>query len=160
MGTKEVIDYVMNSPGNTNKAVLRGLLGDMAENGSDGVVSLSITLWDENHDPMQTLDADEANALVKDRDTIHRVCILAEDDGHSEHTWHWIQSLYLDDEDEGYIASFVNVSTDSSGSVLNPWLSHLEVMENQIGLMFGGTQSVYQYLWVKRDDGTWIRFDD
>ena len=38
MGNKEVIDYVMNSPGNTNKAVLKGLLGDTASGGSgDGV---------------------------------------------------------------------------------------------------------------------------
>lgn len=59
MGNKEVIDYVMNSPGNTNKAVLKGLLGDIAGDGSGGDV-LTVTVdegvadktWQEIYDAM------------------------------------------------------------------------------------------------------------
>ena len=38
MGSKEVIDYVMSSPSNTNPSVLKGLLGNMTEGGSGGLV--------------------------------------------------------------------------------------------------------------------------
>lgn len=49
MGNKEVIDYVMNSPGNTNKAVLRGLLGDVASGSfKEDLKLISIkAIWDE-----------------------------------------------------------------------------------------------------------------
>lgn len=36
MGSKEVIDYVMNSPGNTNRAVLSGILNSAADGGESG----------------------------------------------------------------------------------------------------------------------------
>lgn len=50
MGTKEVIDYVMNSPGNTNRAVLKGLLGNVSEGGeSDGGVK-TITITQTGYD--------------------------------------------------------------------------------------------------------------
>ena len=38
MGNKEVIDYVMSSPQNTNPSVLKGLLGNTADGGSSGGV--------------------------------------------------------------------------------------------------------------------------
>ena len=42
MGNKEVIDYVMNSPGNTNKAVLKGLLGDTGGGSGGGIFTVEI----------------------------------------------------------------------------------------------------------------------
>ena len=38
MGTKEILDYVRNTPGNTNPSVLKGLLGNMTEGSSGGLV--------------------------------------------------------------------------------------------------------------------------
>lgn len=47
MGNKEILDYVMNSPGNTNPSVLKGLLGNTADGGSSGGVFMVEEEYDE-----------------------------------------------------------------------------------------------------------------
>ena len=45
MGNKEILDYVRNTPGNTNPSVLKGLLGNMTEGSSGGLVVHAIEYY-------------------------------------------------------------------------------------------------------------------
>ena len=63
MGNKEILDYVMNSPGNTNRAVLSGMLDGV---GGSNPNRLIVHVRKENPEAPAIFDPDEITPSVDD----------------------------------------------------------------------------------------------
>ena len=99
MGKEEILNYVMNSPGNTNRAVLSGMLGDT--DGSEGEILIIQTL---NYSTgISGFCLEDVNSVIDQTPSI--IKIVGSNDGEIEtiNIFHLINVIHADTETDDEI---------------------------------------------------------
>ena len=177
MSKKDIIDYVMETPGNTNKKVLGRLIDevegvklpevteddngnvltvvegaqDKAEPSGGESESYILELVDDNEDPVSILDPEQVNVIIDNINKIKRIDIK-----HYENIYHaWIQES-MPKYGTWIFAS--NTPQPGMETMLSMRSVHLLIRlsdDSTIEYSIGDSGSIYSPYW-EYTDGSWV----